>query len=175
MADTLSPAAPAAVLPEAVEVAVRAAVHGFFGTHLGLEPAEVIGEPWDGHPAAITAVISFFGDPVFSVMLGLPEATAAAVAEKFCGFEVPFDGPDMGDLVGELVNVMAGEVVARLEAGGKKAPMSLPTVARGQNVELLPPADARTERLAFTTAAGPFWLKLVRASGSHTGTRRSGQ
>lgn len=174
MAETLSPAAPV-VFPEVVETAVRAAVHGLFGTHLGVDPAEVLGEPWDGPPAAVNAVISFFGDPVFSVVLGLPEATAAAVAEKFCGFEVPFDGPDMGDLVGELVNVMAGEVVARLEAGGKKAPMSLPTVARGQNVELLPPADARTERLAFTTAAGPFWLKLVRANGTAPGTRRSGQ
>lgn len=173
MADTLCPARPG-VLPEAAEVAVRAAVHGFFGTHLGLDPAEVVGEPWDGHPAAVTAVISFFGDPVFSVMLGLPEATATAVAGKFCGFEVPFDGPDMGDLVGELVNVMAGEVVARLEAGGEKAPMSLPTVVRGQNVEVLPPADATSERLAFTSLAGPFWLKLVK-SGGHTGTRRSGQ
>ncbi|MBX9581253.1 MAG: chemotaxis protein CheX [Gemmataceae bacterium] len=173
MAETLSPSA-AAVLPEAVETAVRAAAAGFFGGHLGLDPAEVVGDSFDGHPAAITAVISFFGDPVFSVMLGLPEATAVAVAEKFCGFEVPFDGPDMGDLVGELVNVMAGEITARLEAGGKKAPMSLPTVARGRNVELLPPADARTERLAYTTAAGGFWLKLVRAGSSHPGTRRSG-
>lgn len=174
MPQTLTPATPA-VFPDAIETAVRASVAGFFGGHLGLDPAEVLGDPFGAPPASITAVISFFGDPVWSVVLGLPEGTAAAVAEKFCGFEVPFDSPDMGDLVGELVNVMAGEIVARLEAGGKKAPMSLPTVARGQNVELLPPADASTERLAFTTPAGGFWLKLVKAGGSHTGTRRSGQ
>lgn len=174
MAAIPPPAAPA-VFPDAIEMAVRAAADGFFGTHLGLDPAEVLGEPWDGHPAAVTAVISFFGDPAFSVMLGLPEATAATVAERFCGSEVPFDSPDMGDLVGELVNVMAGEVTARLEAGGRKAPMSLPTVVRGRDVEVLPPADATSERLAFTSAAGPFWLKLIKSGGGHPGTRRSGQ
>ena len=80
----------------------------------------------------------------------------------------------MGDLVGEMANVMAGDIVARLEKSGIKAQMSLPTVARGHDVELLPPSNACTQRLRFTSATGGFWFRLIKAMDSMPGARRPG-
>lgn len=154
-------------LPDAVEAAVRAAATGFFEDYCRLDLAEVVGQARDDPPAAITATISFFGDPVWSLVLGLPAQTAVAVADRFMGFDVPFDSPGMADLIGEVVNVMAGEVTNRLGA-----PMSLPTVLRGAAGA---GPDAGGERLAFSTPAGPFWLDLVPADAAATGTRRSGR
>ena len=46
-------------------------------------------------------------------MLGLPRQTASNLVLAFAGCEIDFDSPDMGDAVGELANILAGDFVAR--------------------------------------------------------------
>ncbi|MDB5312191.1 MAG: hypothetical protein JWO38_6393 [Gemmataceae bacterium] len=165
-----------ATFPEAIEAAVRKAAIEFFGSYCGLELTEQkVDDRPDPPCAGIMGVISFFGDSVWSFALVLPEGTAVAVAKKFAGFDIPFDSPDMGDLVGEMANVLAGEICSRLDARGMKAQMSLPTVARGHDVELLPPSDSCSERLVFTSPTGMFSFKLVKAKNGLPMARRSGQ
>jgi CheY-specific phosphatase CheX len=119
-------------------------------------------------------VISFFGDPVWSVSLVMPEATAVTAAKMFAGFDIAFDSPDMGDIVGEMANVMAGDIVARLDARGISTQMSLPTVARGHDVELLSSSNACAARLKFDSPNGSFLFRLVKALDRLPGVRRSG-
>lgn len=175
MAESVLPAK--STFPEAIEYAVRTAAIEFFGSYCGLELTEVKGDPNDhaNACAGIMGVISFFGDPVWSFAVVLPEATAVAVAKKFAGFDIPFQSSDMGDLVGEMANVIAGEICSRLDSRGVKAQMSLPTVARGHDVELLPPSDACTQRMMFASPTGRFWFKLVKAKSGLPAARKSGQ
>ena len=58
---------------------------------------------------------------------------------KFTGFELDYDSPDMGDVVGEMVNVLAGDIVSRLRDGCIKVAMSLPTIIKETDVEPLLP------------------------------------
>jgi len=167
--------APKAVFPEVIESAVRVAAMEFFGTYCGLELTELKTDPGDAPCAGIMGVISFFGDTIWSFAVVLPEATATTVAKKFAGFDIEFSSPDMGDLVGEMANVMAGEICSRLDTRGMKSQMSLPTVARGHDVELLPPSDACCERLMFSSPDGRFWFKLVKAKSGFPAARKSGQ
>src|SRR5207244_10134077 len=109
----------------------------------------------------VVGIISFMGGLSWSLMLGLPRETATALALAFAGFEIPFDSADMGDVVGELANVLAGGVSARLDTAGVAAQMSLPTVARGSDVELLLPGGLPSQRLPFASARGQFWVKVV--------------
>lgn len=163
MTDTVTP--PPAAFPAALADAVRAAADEFFGTYCGLALTEQFGRPAADPPVCIMGVIAFAGDAPWSFALVLPEPTAVAVSGRFAGVEVPFRGPDMGDLVGEVANVLAGLVSARLDAAGVRAELSLPTVARGRDIEFLPPGDAATARVEYDSPAGRLWFELVLARG----------
>jgi len=166
--------APTAVFPPKLSAVVRDAAIEFFGTYCGMQPCERQDEPVVAGGGGIMGVISFFGDPVWSVALILPEATAVTAAKSFAGFDISFDSQDMGDIVGEMANVMAGDIVARLDAIGMASQMSLPTVARGHDVELLSPTNVCATRIKFESTNGNFWFRLVKALDKLPNVRRSG-
>lgn len=163
-----------ATFPPVIKNVVREAAIQFFGSFCGMKPQEHPDTREQETVAGIMGVISLFGDHVWSFALVLPEPTAVAVSKAFAGFDIAFDSPDMGDIVGEIANVMAGDIVARLEANRIKAQMSLPTVARGHDVELLPPSNSCTTRMAFSSPGGTFWFRLVKAPDGKLAARRPG-
>lgn len=166
--------APVAEFPPVISDAVLQASTEFFAQYCGLDLAEHKNAVAEAPCPGIMGVISFFGDPVWSFAIVLPETTAVFAAKKFAGFDIPFGSADMGDMVGEMANVIAGDICARLDARGIKAQMSLPTMARGHDVELLPPSDACTSRMALTSTNGNCWFKLVKAKTGHPSSRRPG-
>jgi CheY-specific phosphatase CheX len=71
----------------------------------------------------------------------------------------------MGDMAGELVNVIAGEVVAQLEQRRIKVQMSLPTVARGRPLELVPQVGPAVANIEYRSKEGTFWFRIAAANG----------
>lgn len=112
----------------------------------------------------VIGIISFVGTLPWSLLAAFPRETALPMMHKFAGFEIPFEGADMVDATGELVNVVAGPIIAKLVAAGLDAKMSLPTVARGQGIEILLPSHSQIQRLLFASATGPFSVTIVTAS-----------
>jgi CheY-specific phosphatase CheX len=108
----------------------------------------------------ITAIISLVGDLDWTIFLGLPRATAGAVAAKFAGFEIPFDSSDMGDAIGELTNILAGEVKAILDAKGVRVNLSLPSVVRAESMEVLAQSKSMSQRTCFCSPLGTLWTGL---------------
>ncbi len=144
----------------------RKSVQSIFGTILGgeitcIENAE---EEASGH--GVVGIISLMGDVSCLLMLVLPEKSAKAMALKFTGFEVDYNSADMGDVVGELANVLAGDLVGRLSEKGIKVQMSLPTIMRGENVEPLVPSAMSSRVLGFKSTEG---LLLLKVAGSRAG------
>ncbi len=103
---------------------------------------------------ALMAVISLVGDVGWSVFIGIPRSTAEPLVQKFAGFEVPFDSPDMCDAVGELCNIFAGDIKAKLDAQGVRAEISLPSVTRGEKLSMLFPKHSPVHRSTFATEVG---------------------
>jgi chemotaxis protein CheX len=112
--------------------------------------------PCDG----IAGIISLVGDVDWSLMLTLPSDSAVGVAQRFAGFEIEYDSEDMTDLIGEVANVIAGDVVARLEDVGVKTSLSLPMVVRGQHLNLMLPAGHPRVHMCFDSECGPIFLIL---------------
>ena len=109
----------------------------------------------------IIGIISLIGDISWSIMLGLPKNTVITLVPKFTGFDIEYDSEDMGDVVGELANIVAGDLVARLDEIGTNVNMSLPTVARGSDLELLFPDRLPSMRMGFSTKEEKFWIKVA--------------
>jgi len=109
----------------------------------------------------IVGIISFVGDLMWTLALILPHDSAEAIAKKFAGFEIPYDCADMGDVVGELINVLAGVLSGNLETVGYSTNMSLPTVARGDAFELMLPDNLVSMRFFFSASGIDFWVDVT--------------
>ena len=142
------------------ECIIEAAVE-IFGSTCGLQIQETDNSEEINQDGVILAVISLVGDVEWSVFLGLPRDTASAIAAKFAGFEIPFESEDMGDAVGELTNIFAGEIKNRLDKKGLKAEISLPSVMRAESMEVLIQHSATTDKICFSTDNGKFWTGMT--------------
>lgn len=140
---------------------IKASVISTFGSIIG-EPPVFTGFE-EKHPdfTGVVGIISLLGGISWSLMLEIPKVTALPLALKFAGFEIEYDSEDMGDVVGELANVFAGDSVSRLDAVGVKVNMSLPTIARGSGMQLTVPEKFPLLRMKFTSLEGEFWIKIA--------------
>jgi chemotaxis protein CheX len=114
---------------------------------------------------SLLAIIALMGDLDWSLGLALPRETAVAVVAKFAGFDVPFDSADMGDAMGELANIVGGTTKAKLDAKGVRVDISLPTVLRGQNVQLVQSLHSPSLCQSFMSPLGGLQVAIV--AGKH--------
>ncbi len=111
----------------------------------------------------VVGCISLVGDVDWSLVLSIPRATASELAGRFAGFEIPFDGPDMGDAVGEMANLLAGEVKVQLDGIGLACEISLPQVFRGEIIEVLQLPHVPSKLLNFECSCGPLWVAIAQS------------
>jgi hypothetical protein len=156
---------PSDPFPRALLLAVTQAIPSALEPVCGGTPARSGVAAPDAADVQIAAGIPFTGSPPWDLSLLFPGATAGALALAFAGFEIPLDSPDMNDAVGELVNVLAGHVIERLEAAGHKSKMTLPAVTRADAIVLHPPGVANEIFLVYDIPQGRFWVRLTVPSG----------
>lgn len=160
--------------PPLIAEVVRQSMRECLGPILACTPQEVPDVEAECSGPGVVAMISMVGDPSWTMGMSLPEATARDLIEKFCGFAIPFDSPDMGDAMGELVNVIGGDLVGAMEARGVKSHLSLPVVTRGVNVEVMLPVGSPSMKLSYSCPQGKFLVKLATARAGHSVGRRPG-
>ncbi len=117
--------------------------------------------PETGDTPLILSVIALVGDIEWSIFLGLPRPAATGLVGKFFGFEIPFEAPDMGDAVGELANILGGKCKSLLDARGIKAELSLPSVVRAENVQVLKQSSAASSRVCYHSDVGELWVGVA--------------
>jgi CheY-specific phosphatase CheX len=149
------------LLPPVVIRCVQESVVSIFETILGSAPKYTGDSEEKNIGEGVVGIISFGGDVSWLLMLAIGRQSAGQIASGFCGFDVEYESPDMGDVVGELANVLAGDIIARLRSEGVTTAMSLPTIMRGQDVEPLLPRGAPSKKMHFTTAQGALMLKVA--------------
>jgi chemotaxis protein CheX len=145
---------------------ITTAAGNVLSTTCGVTPEPVLEEAEPMGEALILGIISLVGEVEWSLFLGLPKDTAMSVAAKFAGFEIPFESSDMGDAVGELTNIFAGQAKQLLDNAGVKANISLPSVLRADNLQVLIQRQASSRRMCFSSPLGRFWTGVL-AGTSH--------
>ncbi|UCE58925.1 MAG: response regulator [Phycisphaerales bacterium] len=109
----------------------------------------------------VLAMITLHGGVNWSVLLGFTRESAKAAASRFAGYEVPSDGPDMADAVGEIANIVGGRIKQLLSAKGLAASLSLPTVLGASGFEVLLQHKSTVNYVHFDSPAGRMWTMVA--------------
>jgi len=104
--------------------------------------------------ADISALIGFSGDAAGIVALCFSNQVAAKVASKFADAEVTVDEPDLGDALGELANMVAGQAKAKMD--GLNITITLPMVVAGEKLRTLKTDHLPVLTLPCDCALGRF-------------------
>lgn len=149
-------------IPAEVVGLVKESVINTFASICGSEPSYV---EQNGLSKSLNGIIGniavFNHQHTLSLMIVIPRETALSLSEIFIGAEIPFESDDMGDLVGEISNILAGDVAASIESIGFRGQSSLPTATRGSDLTLFMPNKPPTEKMKFTGPSGEFWVNMA--------------
>ena len=149
-------------IPGEITELVKESVINTFESILGEAPQYIEQAEKDGPLNGMIGNIAVFNpEHTLSLMLALPRETAVALSEVFIGMELPFESEDMADLVGEISNILAGDVAANIEKIGFSGQSSLPTATRGSDLTLFMPNKPPTKKMKFSGSNGEFWLNMA--------------
>jgi CheY-specific phosphatase CheX len=160
------------VFPSIIADSVREAVAISFASIFGESPQTIDESESPSACACVVGIISFIGDFTWSLALVVPERTAPTMAEMFTGFPIPFETSDMTDAIGELNNVLAGEVINQLDRRGVRVKMSLPVTLRGIDVETVLPRSVPELTMAYGLDGKPYWFKMAASNRGSSGNIR---
>ena len=82
------------------------------------------------------------------------------ITSSFLGMDVDVINEDVEDAVGELANMLGGNVKSLLSENGRDIDLSLPSTITGQQYDFQPTSDAERIIIPFRCDAGEFTIDL---------------
>lgn len=109
---------------------------------------------------SITGVIGLAGTHKGVLAIHFPHSVAMAITGSFLGMDVEEVNEDVEDAVGELANMLGGNVKAILSDNGRDIDLSLPSVISGKNYDFQPTKEVDRVVIPFKCDAGEFTVEL---------------
>lgn len=122
---------------------------------------DVMPENTSIHCESITGLIGLAGTFKGVLAIHMPNAVALAVTGSFLGMDVEEINADVEDAIGELANMLGGNIKTILSENGKDINLSLPSTISGKeyNFQLASDAAERTV-IGFDAESGRFHVEL---------------
>ena len=124
-----------------------------------VEPTELDGEI-GSLKNSITGLIGLAGTHKGILAIHLPNNVAQDITSSFLGMEVDEINEDVEDAVGELANMLGGNVKSILTDSGRAIDLSLPSTISGSEYDFQTIKDAEIVQLGFKTNSGQFRIEL---------------
>lgn len=109
---------------------------------------------------SISGVIGLAGTHKGVLAIHIPNKVAMAITGSFLGMDVDEINEDVEDAVGELANMLGGNVKAILSERGRDIDLSLPSTIIGRQYDFQPTREADRIIIPFTCGAGEFAIDL---------------
>ncbi len=110
---------------------------------------------------SITGLIGLAGTHKGVLAIHIPNKVAFAITGSFLGMEVNEVNEDVEDAVGELANMLGGNVKTILSEKGRDIELSLPSTISGSQYDFQPTKDSEKIVIPFQTEAGGFIVELL--------------
>ncbi len=105
---------------------------------------------------SISGVIGLAGTHKGVLAIHIPNKVAMAITSSFLGMDVDEVNADVADAVGELANMLGGNVKAILSENGRDIDLSLPSTISGQQYDFQPTNEVERLIIPFSCDAGEF-------------------
>jgi chemotaxis protein CheX len=109
---------------------------------------------------SITGMVGLAGTHKGMLAVHFPNALALAITTSFLGMEVEEMNEDVQDAIGEIANMLGGNVKTILSDKGKDIQLSLPSTISGEEYRLMPQDEVDMVVIPFTAPAGTFHVEL---------------
>lgn len=109
---------------------------------------------------SISGIIGLAGLRKGVLAIHLPSVVARAITSNFLGMEVTEINEDVEDAVGELANMLGGNVKTILSERGKDIELSMPSTITGKSYDFQTTKDAERHVISFVSEAGNFSVEL---------------
>lgn len=109
---------------------------------------------------SISGVIGLAGTHKGVLAIHIPNKVAMAITSAFLGMDVDEMSEDVEDAVGELANMLGGNVKSILSENGRDISLSLPSTITGQHYDFQPTKEAERIIIPFRCDAGEFAIDL---------------
>ncbi len=122
--------------------------------------AEDIDENYGKLANSITGVIGLTGNYKGVLAVHLPHQVAYAITGNFLGVEVSEMNEDVEDAIGEIANMIGGNVKSMLSEKGRDIDLSLPSTVSGKEYGFHSIKGAEKTVIPFRAAEGIFYVEL---------------
>ena len=109
----------------------------------------------------MTSMIGLGGGIRGILAVHCPGDVAKAITGGFLGMEVEELDEDVKDAIGEIANMVAGNLKIAYGGCGVNVELAIPTSVVGEGFRLSGITGARRHYVAFTLERGTFWVELM--------------
>lgn len=124
----------------------------------------VVGDPVEGTGGEvvsnITSMLGLGGDIRGMLAVHCPAAVAIAITSGFLGMDVDTLNDDVKDAIGEIANMVAGNLKTSFAGDGVKAELAIPTSVIGESFRVGGMLGARRVAVPFGMESGQFLVEL---------------
>jgi chemotaxis protein CheX len=107
---------------------------------------------------SISGVIGLAGTHKGVLAIHIPNKVAMAITSSFLGMDVDEINEDVKDAVGELANMLGGDIKSILSDNGRDIALSLPSTITGQQYDFQPTKEAERIIIPFKCDTGEFTI-----------------
>jgi chemotaxis protein CheX len=108
----------------------------------------------------ITGLVGLAGTHKGVLAIHIPHPVAMAITSNFLGLDISEINADVEDAVGELANMLGGNVKTILTANGRDIDLSLPSTISGSSYRFQSSKEVDKVVIRFGTASGSFMVEL---------------
>ncbi|CAG37379.1 chemotaxis protein CheX [Desulfotalea psychrophila] len=105
---------------------------------------------------SISAMVGFAGARKGMIAVHMPQNVALAVTSSFIMMDVTEINEDVEDAIGELANMLGGQIKSVLAENGRDIELSIPTTISGQSYDFRSTGDNDRTVVYFKVDAGIF-------------------
>lgn len=109
---------------------------------------------------SVSGVIGLAGTCKGMLAIHAPDSVAKAITSSFLGMDVDEINDDVTDAIGELSNMIAGNVKMVLDSAGKDVTLSIPSCIHGEEYSMDCISDSEWVVVPFSIDAGQFLVEL---------------
>jgi chemotaxis protein CheX len=134
-----------------------------FSTMVMMDPADdyPLREPVSRFRCSITGMVGFAGTYSGVISIHCPVVLALKITSNMLGMECEEVNEDLNDAIGEIANMLGGNVKQVLSKGGLDVKLSIPTVISGEDYTVNSLSDSDCVVIPFIVEESKFIVGLT--------------